>query len=221
MNYQGVEDDVDAVNGLLRLEFVGGTCLVLHHQMRRAEFRRKTSSLTDWRGDKTHANKNQDENHLGPETIWLVGSLAVWAGSKVLLTTLWGGMCSTTRTLSACCGSKPCERKLLVAKFRGRYLVFLLLAQESSFGIVLRSCTCDDADTVLALLPRTQTQCFVDDPLTALRGSRDHRDKVFVLFVTVWRSLGFPVSCWQWSRRTNVVWISVSFWPADMKPKSP
>ena len=105
------------------------------------------------------------------------------------------------------------ERRFFVAKFRGRYLVFLRVAQGSRGAPLI---WCRVAALVMRLTASTfladeaRLQCYVDDPILAMRGSRWLRDRLVALVVVIWRCLGFPLSFRKGQRGSSVTWIAAS-----------
>ena len=105
---------------------------------------------------------------------------------------------------------EPTERRFFAAKYRGEYFVFLRLAQGSRgaplawarlAALVMRLSQgmLEDAEGRL--------QCYVDDPISSLAGSRFERDRRIALLIVVWRCLGFPLAFRKGQRGTSVTWI--------------
>ena len=53
-------------------------------------------------------------------------------------------------------------------------------------------------------------QCYVDDPIGILQGSRSDRDRNLAIIVVLWLCLGFPLAFHKAQRGQTVVWIGVS-----------
>ena len=60
-----------------------------------------------------------------------------------------------------------------------------------------------------------RSECYVDDPLFAFRGSFDHRSRLIALIICVWRSLGCRLAFSKAKRsslcgKAGIDWISAS-----------
>ena len=97
-----------------------------------------------------------------------------------------------------------------ILKGRRQYLVFLRAAQGSATAPLLWARL---AALVMRLTQslfspeRLSLMCYVDDPLAALRGSKEDRMVSAAMMVLVWEALGFKLAFAKGQLAQTVTWI--------------
>ena len=109
------------------------------------------------------------------------------------------------------------ERRHFVAKFRGRYLVFLRTAQGSRgapltwAAVASLAARCVQSVFITPHGQEARLQMYVDDPLLALKGSESHRARLVARFLCVWLLLGFDIAYAKAHYGQSLTWIGVRF----------
>ena len=108
----------------------------------------------------------------------------------------------------------PRERRFCVMHLRGKYLVYLRTPQGSRNAPLTwgRSIALVARLTQGAVpIKQGRLNVYVDDPLAALRGPRDLRDKLISMILLLWSSLGFTIAMAKAKRGTTLEWVQAEY----------
>ena len=115
---------------------------------------------------------------------------------------------------------EPRERRFFVAKFRGKFLVFLRTAQGSRTA-PLTFCTIMSLATRLVqsvlMLNHDRTgygegarvQVYTDDPWVVTKGTPEQIDRCFAIVLLLWDLLGLPIATHKATRGPSLKWIGM------------